>query len=70
MNKLKLRHRFAPGFGALIAIALFLGGYAALEMNFATRQPTTMSKAKVPEVTVATLPWNHWFNERLPKNQQ
>ncbi len=53
MNKLKLSYRIALAFGALIAIALFLGGYAALEMNSATRQSTTLSKAKVPEVTVA-----------------
>ena len=53
MKKLKLSYRIALGFGALIAIALLLGGYATLQMNSTTRSARVLANDKVPEVSVA-----------------
>ena len=53
MKNLKLSYRISLGFGALIAIALLLGGYATLQMNSTTRSARVLANDKVPEVSVA-----------------
>jgi methyl-accepting chemotaxis protein/CHASE3 domain sensor protein len=53
MNKLKLSYRIALGFGALIVIALVLGGFAAWQMTHSTRSARTLANDNVPEIAVA-----------------
>ena len=53
MNKLKLSYRIALGFGALIVIALVLGGFASWQMNTSTRGTRILVDESVPEITVA-----------------
>ncbi len=53
MNKLKLSYRIALGFGALIVIALVLGGFASWQMTSTTRGARILVDESVPEITVA-----------------
>ncbi len=50
---MKLSVRLGVAFGALIGIALLLGGMAVWNMKSTTRGAAAMSKEKVPEVAVA-----------------
>jgi methyl-accepting chemotaxis protein len=53
MKTLKLSHRISLGFGALVTVALLLGGYAFWKMTSAASDARDLANEYVPEVAIA-----------------
>ena len=53
-KNLKLGAKLAVGFGVLIAISMFLGGMAVINMSKITTESEYLANEYVPEVKIAT----------------